>query len=178
MDKAFAWLTGRFDSSEQAAANPTYFAIQLETCPVAAPGLGERVLYVEQARMDLLDSPYRQRLYVVEAGEGPEVISRVFELATPASWIGACGESEPRGVTPDDVTERAGCAVHLTRSGLDGFVGGTQGTECESSLNGASYATSEVSLSAADLESWDRGFDADGAQVWGATAGPYRFIRQ
>ena len=28
------------------------------------------------------------------------------------------------------------------------------------------------------FHSWDRGFDASGKQVWGATAGPYEFVKQ
>jgi hypothetical protein len=27
------------------------------------------------------------------------------------------------------------------------------------------------------LDSWDRGYDRDGKQVWGAVTGPYRFDR-
>jgi hypothetical protein len=61
-------LTGRFDSSAQAAITPDYFDIHLAICPISAPTLGRHVLYVEQARADKLTEPYRQRLYVVEGG--------------------------------------------------------------------------------------------------------------
>jgi len=60
----------------------------------------------------------------------------------------------------------------------DHFEGGTVGEGCESTLSGATYATSEVTLDASTLESWDRGYDAEGTQVWGATAGPYVFDRK
>jgi hypothetical protein len=78
---------------------------------------------------------------------------------------------------PDDVVERAGCAVHLTRMG-DRFEGGTDGQGCESTLMGAAYATSVVVLRANGFSSWDRGFNAADMQVWGATAGPYLFARR
>jgi len=51
------------------------------------------------------------------------------------------------------------------------------GDGCESTLRGAAYATSEVRLTLARMESWDRGFDRPGTQVWGATEGPYIFER-
>jgi hypothetical protein len=51
------------------------------------------------------------------------------------------------------------------------------GKGCGSTLNGASYATSEVLLESTLLLSWDRGFDARDQQVWGATAGGYVFDR-
>ena len=37
-------------------------------------------------------------------------------------------------------------------------------------------ATSEVVVSPGRIESWDRGFDAEGAQVWGAEKGAYVFL--
>ena len=60
---------------------------------------------------------------------------------------------------------------------MPAFYGATRENDCESSLRGASYATSEVRLFADAMHSWDRGYDADGVQVWGATAGPYEFLR-
>ena len=58
------------------------------------------------------------------------------------------------------------------------FEGGTQGTGCGSTLQGATYATSEVTVQQDLLLSWDRGFNDDDVQVWGATAGAYRFVRR
>ena len=58
------------------------------------------------------------------------------------------------------------------------FVGSTNGKECESTMNGATYATTEVTLTSKQLLSWDRGYDARDKQVWGATMGPYKFDRK
>jgi hypothetical protein len=44
-------------------------------------------------------------------------------------------------------------------------------------MRGASYATSEVVLRDDGLDTWDRGFDDAGKQVWGATKGAYQFRR-
>lgn len=170
------FLTGRFDSVAQSKSDLSYFAIQLETCKVAAPALGEHVLYVEQARMETLGAPYRQRLYVIEAtADGAR--SRVFELAAAAAARGLCKDPARITFTPTMVTERAGCAVHV-RWEADRFVGGTLGKECPSELSGATYATSEVTIDVAGMRSWDRGFDDAGVQKWGAVKGPYVFERR
>ena len=89
-----------------------------------------------------------------------------------------CGMNAVRlTLTANDAEERPGCAVNLAwRDGA--FVGATHPTACLSTLRGASYATSEVRLTEAGLTSWDRGFDAAGAQVWGAVVGPYQFVRR
>ena len=47
-----------------------------------------------------------------------------------------------------------------------------------SDLQGAAYAVSEAIISPQGLLTWDRGFDAAGKQVWGATKGGYDFVRQ
>ena len=72
--------------------------------------------------------------------------------------------------------ERGGCSIFLRADG-PAFVGATRGEGCSSSLAGAAYATSEVTITRDVLTSWDRGFDAAGEQVWGATAGAYEFVR-
>lgn len=176
-DRAFRALIGRFDSQDQAARDPRFLAIQLLTCAVSVPELGPRVMYVEQARADALNAPYRQRLYVVEPTDDGRVRSRVFEFHTPTTVVGLCADPEGADVRPKDVVEREGCAVLLRPVG-DRFEGGTEGRSCESTLMGARYATSEVVLRDDGLDSWDRGYDAQDRQVWGATAGAYRFVRR
>lgn len=173
-------LSGRFDSSAQSTADPdSYKPVQLDACVVEAPELGVHVLYIEQALIEQASAPYRQRLYVVAAGPAEGAVhSRVFELKDPKAWVGLC--SVPPGerrFTAAQVEERQGCRVELTLVG-EAYRGGTVGQGCVSRLAGASYASSEVTVSTQTIESWDRGFDADGRQVWGAARGPYRFERR
>jgi CpeT protein len=171
-------LTGRFDSSAQEARDNRYFGVQLRACPVDAPALGEHVLYVEQAILTAVDEPYRQRIYVISE-DGDAVVSAVRELDAPEQVIGLCDSAiadrndavEQRTVTPLE-----GCEVVLLPS-ADGFSGTTRGEACLNSYSGATYATSEVSISETQVKSWDRGYDASGTQVWGAMAGAYVFDR-
>ncbi len=175
--RLYRYLLGRFDSADQAQADNRYFAIQLLSCPVLAPALGEKVMYIEQARLESPQQPYRQRLYVVTPGETEgSAVSRVYELVAPQAAVNLCAGPE-RTFAASDVVAREGCDVVLSyQEGR--FVGGTVGKDCASTLQGASYATSEVILEESLLESWDRGYDANDRQVWGAVAGPYRFVRR
>jgi CpeT protein len=173
-------LVGAFDSEQQSIDEPQYFPIQLVTCDVDAPEIGDVVVYIEQAFMDTPAQPYRQRLYVLTQGDGElDAVTAVYELNAPNAAIGLCDDDALTTFAAADVDLREGCGVYLTwDEDEQAFNGGTVGTDCVSTLNGGSYATSEIHSTIDVLESWDRGFFDDGSQAWGATAGPYLFMRQ
>jgi hypothetical protein len=178
LDAAVSMLTGSFSSAEQAAQDDRFFDVRLHMTPIWTRRDDGRWLYVEQAMASAPERPYRQRVYRVHQPETGVVISEVYTLPNPEKWVGEW--NRPRKFSrldPEDLTLREGCAITLRPDGMGGFVGSTDGNGCPSDLRGASYTTSEVRLSADALESWDRGFDATGAQVWGAATGPYRFLR-
>ncbi|HCH61592.1 MAG TPA: hypothetical protein DFR83_02225 [Deltaproteobacteria bacterium] len=169
-------LQGTLSSSAQAARDDDFRSIQLQTCEVAAPGLGTTVLYVEQAVETTLDEPYRQRLYVLEEVDDQTVRSNIYTLADPASFVGLCTRSERRFVHPAEAVLKEGCAVDMVRNkGV--FQGETAPQSCPSALRGASFASVAVTVSASGLDSLDRGWDRQGNQVWGSKDGPYTFRR-
>ena len=178
-DRLYDWLVGSFNSERQSEDDPRYFAISLVACPVDAPELGERVLYIEQATMDSPDQPYRQRLYVVDADdEAGEGWTEIHSLLDPAAAVGLCEDADTASYAADEVELRDGCGVFVTwDADAESFVGGTEGTDCASTIGGASWATSGVTILSDRIESWDRGFGSDGQQAWGAEAGPYLFDR-
>jgi hypothetical protein len=173
-----AWMTGSFSSAAQAAADTSYLDIRLEVVPVWTDRADGHWLYVEQAVADHIERPYRQRVYHVTAGDSGEITSAVLTIPDPLRFAGAWREPAPlAALAPDSLDLREGCTVVLRRTERDLFEGGTAGSGCASSLAGAAYATSLVELSPDRLTSWDRGFDREGNQVWGAVDGPYVFDR-
>mgnify|MGYP002630446585 CR=1 FL=1 len=172
-------LVGVFDSEEQSIDDPRYFAVQLVTCSVHAPDLGDDVVYVEQALAENPGAPYRQRVYVLDGDNlSKTATTTVHALVDPDAAIGLC-DGDLVTFDASDVILRTGCGVVMEWDAADeAFVGGTADTSCESTMNGASYATSEVWVGRDRIDSWDRGFDVDGEQVWGAEAGAYQFLRR
>ena len=171
------WMTGTFRSAAQAEANPEYFDVRLVMAPIWSERSDGPWLYVEQAIGSALERPYRQRVYHL-VDEGTQVRSEVYALpGEPLDFAGAFSDPDAfAGLTPEDLEWRRGCDILLQRSG-SAFAGSTVENACESSLRGASFATSEVVVEPDRLTSWDRGFDAQGEQVWGAEAGAYVFDR-
>lgn len=170
-------LAGSYTSAEQAKADPEFFEVHLHMARIWRDRDDGQWLYVEQAMSNALDKPYRQRIYCVTPNGDGSVTSSVFELPDAAARIGAWrDQTKFDGDSPQQLTKRDGCAIRLARDG-DRWVGATNGMDCASTLRGAAYATSEVRLSRERIETWDRGFDKQGKQVWGAKKGAYVFLR-
>lgn len=177
LDQLAEWMTGYFNSSDQAEEDSSYYDISLYMVRIWPERDDGYWLYIEQAVSEMGDRPYRQRVYQLTREED-DYLSRVFELPDPGRFVNQY--ADPRSfiaITPDSLMERKGCEVSLTPS-EGAYRGGTAEKTCESSLRGASYATSRVSVYEDHLESWDQGFDAEGSQVWGAEKGGYIFMKK
>lgn len=170
------FMTGSFSSQEQSLRDSGYYDIRLEMAPIWPDQPDGYWLYVEQAVVTDLDEPYRQRVYHLTRVDDTTFKSAVYTLDEPLRFAGAGINLELLvSLTPDSLTERAGCAIILTKEDDSTFIGGTVESNCLSQLRGSSYATSLVRITPRVLYSWDRGFDADGNQVWGAETGGYVF---
>jgi CpeT protein len=175
-------LTGHFSSAKQAAVDPDYMDIHLQCVEIWKDRHDGPWLYIEQARGDLLAAPYRQRVYRLSVEPDGTFASAVYELPGKAmdvvrQYAGAHKDpTKLKDLTPQQLVKKEGCTVYLTfKAGT--FEGGTREKGCPSRLAGATYATSEVVADQAGLRTWDRGYDAQDQQVWGAEKGPYQFDR-
>ncbi|MFH1279045.1 MAG: chromophore lyase CpcT/CpeT [Candidatus Eisenbacteria bacterium] len=172
------WLSGGFGSGEQAARDSSYFDIRLHMVPIWREREDGYWLYVEQAVAEHEHRPYRQRVYHLTRRSAAEFESAVYTLPAEEMFVGAWRSPAFFGrITPASLTERSGCEIVLRKEDERAFTGRTGDRTCSSELRGASYATSEVTITSDGIVSWDRGFDERGEQVWGATAGGYVFRR-
>ncbi|MEM8710605.1 MAG: chromophore lyase CpcT/CpeT [Planctomycetota bacterium] len=177
-------LTGHFSSAGQASRDEDFLHIELRALRIWPERTDGVWLYVEQAAGWALDRPYRQRLYQLteagDSGEG-ELLSRVYLLPVedPLTLAGAWADASLfDGLSPEGAKPRTGCGIHLHRREDGMFTGRTDGNACPSELGDAVYATSAVLIGPDKVLSWDRGWDAEGRQAWGAEKGPYLFERQ
>ncbi|UBF26441.1 chromophore lyase CpcT/CpeT [Kovacikia minuta CCNUW1] len=176
-------LEGIMDTSAQAAANPKAANVRMTTCRVQVIDIpptasGNAVfLYQEQALSQDLSKPYRQRfLQLSPSLYSQSVRSRSFKPTNPASWIGFCNKPiGDRRLQARDLGNPV-CNVFLKRSG-EGYTGNTPIDGCPANVRGAVRITNHVELHSTGMDTWDRGFDASGKQVWGAKAESYQFRR-
>ncbi len=180
LDTLAEWMAGTYTSEAQASTDPdNYFNVRLVMTPIWTERSDGRWLYVEQAMATDLERPYRQRIYrLTRKGAGFE--SAVFTLpGNPLDYAGAWNDpSRFDQLSPQMLAERDGCEIELSwDAGSQSFKGSTIGSNCPSNISKATYATSEVTITPTQLISWDRGFDAENKQVWGARMGGYQFVK-
>ncbi len=173
-----ALMTGSFSNHNQAKADTSFQEILLEIRPIWTRRKDGVWLYVEQAIAASPARPYRQRVYHLYIADDSTLVSQVFELKEPDKYAGWW--KEPRrfdSVKFQALGNKVGCEVYLRKTKSGGYTGGTEGQDCLSTLQGASYATSEAAISKNEMRTWDRGWNADQQQVWGSRNGPYIFVR-
>ena len=170
----FSLMQGSFNSQAQAVTDSSYYNISLHMYPIWIDQ--GRFLYVEQALNSRQNKPYRQRIYELTRINDSLFSSAIYTLPVDSIWIGKWNNPAAfDSISKSDLLLRTGCEVLLTKVGEHHFKGSTNEKTCESSLRGASYATSEVEILKDKILSWDRGFDSIGQQVWGAEKGGYHF---
>ncbi len=172
------WLTGRFSSQKQSEEpGSLYFDIRLFIHRIWEERTDGVWMYLEQARVDTMTAPYRQRVYHFFVNDEGQYQNRNYEFKNPAPFTNPWENNmeDFKGLAPEEILVVVeGCDVYMEKVG-DHFEGGTHEKDCKSTYNGAVYATSEFTLSSTKMESWDKGFDANDKQVFGPTAGPYIF---
>lgn len=176
LDQLSSWMSGTFTSAEQAVEDTSYFDISLVMYPIWEGQPNVRWLYVEQAVSAAPLKPYRQRVYELRELPEGKFSSKVYELPGAKRFIHAWQDPAIfASLNPDSLIVREGCTVFLESKASGYYTGSTPFKDCLSSLYGASYATSEVSVYEDKIVSWDRGWDEDDQQVWGAEKGGYIF---
>lgn len=168
-------MQGSFSSAEQAKSDSAFYSISLKIIPIWSHRTDGIWMYVEQAMATNLDKPYRQRVYRLSRFSAQEFESAVYTLVNPLRFAG-----KPEllaNLNPDSLSLREGCSVFLKAHSKYEFSGSTGAKTCPSDLRGASYASSEVVIDRKKMISWDRGYDAEGKQVWGAVKSGYVFKR-
>jgi CpeT protein len=177
--KLASCMAGEFTSKAQAQQDTSYFEIILRMKPIWKNRTDGHWLYVEQSLASKQEKPYRQRVYHLYRGDDSTVVSKVYEIKNPLKYTRGWEDAKLlQGLTPDSLVDRQGCAISQHPRGKGVFSGATPGKECLSTLRGAAYATSEVTVSADRLISWDRGWNKEDQQVWGAEKGGYVFIKE
>ncbi|MGV3637816.1 MAG: chromophore lyase CpcT/CpeT [Flavobacteriales bacterium] len=178
LEQLASTMAGSYTSAEQAKADTSYFEIELEMVRIWPKRRDGAWLYVEQATADSKAKPYRQRVYHVQEVNDSTFTSNILTIKGGEALFGAYADpGKLERLNPDSLERLEGCAITLHRKG-NTYTGSTHDRDCPSKRGKAVYTTSEVVLSSDRMVSWDRGWDAEGQQAWGAEKGGYVFIKR
>tara|TARA_B100000497_G_scaffold120736_1_gene149559 strand:- start:343 stop:954 length:612 start_codon:yes stop_codon:yes gene_type:complete len=173
----FELMQGSFDSKNQSLTDSNYFDITLHMYPIW-DNQGN-FIYVEQSVSSMQEKPYRQRIYEIIKSSDSIFTSIIYKLPNDSLFVGAWRDpSLLRDLKISELQKLEGCEVNLKKVGENHYLGSTNEKSCPSVLYGASYATSEVEILNDKIISWDRGFDNNDNQIWGATNGGYVFKKK
>jgi hypothetical protein len=174
-------LEGQMDTSAQATENPQAASVRMTTCQVqvtdATATLDSIFLYQEQALTNNLSKPYRQRFLQISPSPSTQSVrSLSFRPTNPARFAGWCNRPLPeRSLKLNDLGTYV-CSVFLKPAG-DTYIGSTPINGCPANYRGAVRITNRIELSPSGMNTWDRGFDANGQQIWGAKTESYQYRR-
>jgi hypothetical protein len=198
-------LVGNFDNSEQASNDRNYSANNLHFIaftPGSArksnnflkmkgkkkdvtpePKLADDMkggfwLYVEESRMAKSSVATGQNFLHFTRLDDQTVLVKSYDAPNPGSYAGSWSDpSKMKNLKLEDLSEQQHCEVYLKKDESGNYYGTTAGRECTSTTNGASYATVDVMIYPNMFLIWERGFDANGNQVWGATRESYKYTK-
>ncbi|MBW4698629.1 MAG: chromophore lyase CpcT/CpeT [Aphanocapsa lilacina HA4352-LM1] len=180
VEEVAARLSGVMATTQQAQSDSARPDVRMTTCSVQLEGDKSKAIYLyqEQAMSNKLNEPYRQRLLRIAASaDGRAVESVGFKFVEAKPLAGLCAKpTAERLIAPMTLDGDPTCTVRLVQAG-DRYVGTTPEGGCPSNVRGAARITNEITLYKEGMDTRDRGFDAQGNQVWGAQEEPYRFRR-
>jgi hypothetical protein len=180
VEEIAARLEGVMDTSAQARVKPNAPNVRMTTCRIQvlnANATDATFLYQEQAMATNLGKPYRQRFLQLTPSRSSQMVrSLAFRPPNPAALINFCDRANrDRIVNASDLGTPV-CTVFLKRSG-ERYIGNTPADGCPANVRGAVRITNHIVLHTDGMDTWDRGYDANGKQVWGAKAESYQFRR-
>lgn len=173
-------LVGNYANTNQAASDAAVPALSLHICPIWTDRIDGLWVYVEGTTQSDPGTPYRQRIYqVVDGNDADSVDARMYEFSDNGSkYAGAWKASNPLdALSPFLLTPRAGCTTTFQRAADGSWTGRMRPNECATDYKGASYTISDVTLSDSTLTALDRGFDAQGKEVWTGSTAPIVFVK-
>lgn len=172
------YFAGSFDNASQAAADSSFGLLSMQIKQVWGKRKDGYWLYVEQVNPKEPTLPVFQHMFHIYVQDDSTLICQEFEFKEPSLYIG-WWKTPVRfdSVKFSALSNRLGCEVYLRKNQFGQFIGTTDGNECISHKNGATYSTTEMQIDKTGISYWERGWNAEGNLVWGNTKGAIQFKR-
>ena len=146
------------------------FDVAVGIAPIYVMGM-KNTLYVEMARADALNRPYRGLIWHLVKIKGAWHMQSM-EFRRPKGTLGsAAGLWMAPDVFPILNADDLVSTMDIPLTSESGVLKGKTSVGYATTVGGAVEMTSEISIADGKITVADRGFDADGKQVWGPASG-------
>jgi len=174
------WLAGEFENAAQARSQSAWFVhLYLWHRPLPVPLWGNRAIFAEQAPIVKRDRPYRQRVMMLQSGDGGLQV-QFLAFKRPEAFLGAGEDGEKlRHLSPEDLEILPGCVLAVQEAG-DKFIAQPRAGDRCCFQAGGEWRQVELGFEVNSSHFWsrDRGIDPEtGRGIWGALLGPYEFVK-
>lgn len=170
------YMVGNFENAKQVESDSSIEWLSMQIKQVWTKRKDGFWLYVEQIHPKEPALPVFQHMFHIYVQDDSTLICQEFEFKEPATYIG-WWKTPLRfdSVKFSALSNRLGCEVYLRKNTLGQFIGTTDGNECISHKDGASYSTTEMQIDKTGLHYWERGWNTDGNIVWVRSKGAIQF---
>lgn len=170
--------TGSYTSEAQHRADPRYDIVEAQVTRIWPERTDGVWLYQEQAIVNrpgmspeqARAAPYFQRVARIARAADGTLRRDNYALTDPKAVVGKPGAITPAMLGP------AGCHNVLERVAAGYWTART--VNCANGYKGAVEMRSLSVQTETVYANWDRGFDAQGARVWGPADGGYVFVKK
>ena len=177
------FMSGRFDNSEQVAADPSYTPVSYHICQVDSLSRNRpnvRLMLAKQSIQTPEGERIRSRIYRYERGLAGEflVTANKFDETKISPETCEKNQFERMRLDLDTVQWDKSCPVVFSfNKETKSYVGSTPKEGCPSSFRGSVLFTSEETISDGVIAPWERWLDASGKVVAGSEKGAYVYKR-
>lgn len=165
------WLTGEFTATDD--------NVIISSVRIWPAEEGTRWIYLETRNASTPDLPSGR--HALEFGPGNDGDLAINMYAFPSDRTPPANVlNDPEWfnrIDPAFMVPEPGCTLHVQVDGPGRFTGMTEGDGCRNSAEGAHHVTLSLAVTADRLQIWERGWTADGTQVFG-TDQPVDFVRR
>ena len=132
------------------------------------PGADFTLFHVRQTRRDDPGNPYRERLYIVHVLGDRSLLLDIHHLPEDLSTRDMLSPGDVGKSFHSPLNQHPTPAARLmVLAGRTGFEGGLVPSRIACRNGNAAWISSRLELFVGGMTTWDRGFDAEGRQVWG-----------
>lgn len=172
------WLTGNYTTTAQFQKNPGQADLTLHITLIWPNSATGAWVYVEEAKTDSINSPFRQEVYFLSEISDGEYSSDVYKIPGDSAFVGAWqNPSKFDGMTAFDLKNQNGCALFLNYDGFQ-YSGKTNSGSCKTQSDDSEHTTTNIILLPSEYQVWNKRFDKDGKQVSSAKNEAIKYIKK